>query len=295
MNFTTVPFFAYNIRSTVLSGVKMYLVSDLLNQYNAVHKTNKMFKAYLQNQQTQELLQNRLIKSESQDPDPHFPAENKTIFDGQDPDHQNFIDDDHWDIEGVIKYVTFSKAIYGINKGYIICEELLIACLMWADPSFAWDVYTFLKNCREKDNDFLKEEVRQLKTINKTLKKRCIPNDEDTQWTYILTLKKTPDKIILRSRYVHQTLKGKKIEDEKIYYVKNLPNGYVFKLNAYNNLLPIIEQYGGKSESMSVFTIPRESWNADHKYFTKDVRLALRKTRQDLCWRNDIELDADLE
>ena len=280
LNFTTVPFFAYNIRSTVLNGVKMYLVSDLLNQYNAVHGTNKQFYKYLQNQETKELLQNRSVYTR---------PPNSAVVDDIDND------DNHWDIEGIIKYVTFNKTFGTASQGYVICEELLIACLMWADPSFAWDVYTFLKNCREKDNDFLKEEVRQLKTINKTLKKRCIPNDEDTQWTYILTLKKTPDKIILRSRYVHQTLKGKKIEDEKIYYVKNLPNGYVFKLNAYNNLLPIIEQYGGKSESMSVFTIPRESWNADHKYFTKDVRLALRKTRQDLCWRNDIELDADLE
>ena len=213
-----------------------------------------------------------MCQSEGQDPDPHYPIENET----------------KWSIDGIIKYVTFSKAIYGINRGYVICEELLIACLMWVDPMFAWDVYTFLKECREKNNDFLRKEVRHLRT-------RYIPNDEDSQWTYVLTLKDTPDKIILRSRYVHQTLKGKKIEDEKIYYVKNLPNGHVFKLNAYNNLLPVIQQYDGKAENMSVFTIPKSSWNADHRYFTRDIRAALKQTRVDLCWRTDLELDEDIE
>ena len=275
MKFSVVKFFAYNIRSTVLSGVKMYLVSDLLNQYNAVHKTNKEFRSYLQNKQTQELLQNW-----------------HTNFDHQDPDDQKFIDDEQtfWDIDRVIKHVSFHLNTQGgVNKGYVVCEELLIACLMWADPQFAISVYTFLKNCREKDNDFLKKE-------NMKLRNRYIPNSKKSQWSYILTVNEEDDNIILRSRYVHQTLKGMKIKDEKIYCVKNLPNGYVFKSIAYENLLPIVEQYGGhKTSNKSVFIIPRESWNADHKYFTKDVRLALQKTRKDLCWRTDLELDEDLE
>ena len=33
---------------------------------------------------------------------------------------------DKFDIPHVIKYITF-KEINGINKGYIVCEELLIA------------------------------------------------------------------------------------------------------------------------------------------------------------------------
>lgn len=292
MKFTVVKFFTYDIRSTVIDSVRMFLVSDLLNQYNTLHHTNKVFKAYLQNQQTQELLENWPKYTGGQDPDLEC---------------QPCTNDSKWNIDGVIMYVSFSKVFCGAHSGYVICEELLIACLMWADPQFAISVYTFLKECREKNNDFLKKEVRQLKTINKTLRTRYIPNDEDSQWTYVLTLKDTPDKIILRSRYVHQSLKGKKIEDEKsnakrvasclrqLYYVKNLPNGHVFKLNAYNNLLPVIQQYDGKAENMSVFTIPKSSWNADHRYFTRDIRAALQQTRVDLCWRTDLELDEDLE
>lgn len=278
MEFTVVKFFAYDIRSTVIDDTRMFLVSDLLNQYNTLHHMNKTFKHYLENQQAQELLQN-------------WPS-----FVGRNSDLQTSRENEHWDITGVIRFISFRISTQGgNNKGYVICEELLIACLMWADPQFAISVYTFLKECREKNNDFLQKEVRQLKTINKTLRTRYIPNDEDSQWTYVLTLKDTPDKIILRSRYVHQTLKGKKIEDEKIYYVKNLPNGHVFKLNAYNNLLPVIQQYDGKAENMSVFTIPKSSWNADHTHFTNDIRAALKQTRVDLCWRTDLELDEDIE
>ncbi len=273
MDFTVVKFFAYDIRSTIINDIRMFLVSDLLNQYNTLHHMNKVFKAYLQNQQTQELLENWPKYTRGQDPDPVCQSVKSTGL---------------WDIDGVIKYVSFSKTFGTASQGYVICEELLIACLMWADSQFAISVYTFLKECREKNNDFLRKEVRHLRT-------RYIPNDEDSQWTYVLTLKDTPDKIILRSRYVHQTLKGKKIEDEKIYYVKNLPNGHVFKLNAYNNLLPVIQQYDGKAENMSVFTIPKSSWNADHRYFTRDIRAALKQTRVDLCWRTDLELDEDIE
>lgn len=296
MEFTVVKFFAYNIRSTVIDSVRMFLVSDLLNQYNENHNTNKQFYKYLQNQQTQELLISRQKTHDLPNSAVVCQSDEKYTG-GQDPDLQCQSDKTTglWDIDGVIKYVSFSKVFGTASQGYVICEELLIACLMWADPVFAWDVYTFLKECREKNNDFLKKEVRQLKVINKTLRTRYIPNDEDSQWTYILTLKDTPDNIILRSRYVHQTLKGKKIEDEKIYYVKNLPNGYIFKLNAYNNLLPVIDQYGGKSENMSTFIIPKASWNADHRHFTRDIRAALKQTRVDLCWRTDLELDEDIE
>ena len=273
MEFTVVQFFAYDIRSTVIDDTRMFLVSDLLNQYNTLHHTNKEFKYYLRNQQTQELLTSRQKILEGENSHLQCQSDKSTGL---------------WSIDGVIKYVSFSKEFCGAHSGYIICEELLIDCLMWIDREFAWDVYTFLKECREKNNDFLLKE-------NKKLRTRYIPDSSKYQWTYVLTLKDTPDNIILRSRYVHQTLKGKKIEDERIYYVKNLPNGHVFKLNAYNNILPVIQQYGGRRKNMSVFIIPKSSWNADHRHFTSDIRAALKQTRVDLCWRTDLELDEDID
>ena len=72
MDFTVVKFFAYDIRSPVIEversstgetctrlPVRMFLVSDLLNQYNTLHHTNKQFYHYLENKQTQDLLISR--------------------------------------------------------------------------------------------------------------------------------------------------------------------------------------------------------------------------------------------
>ena len=273
MEFTVVKFFTYDIRSTVIDSTRMFLVSDLLNQYNEKHGTNKKFKDYLRIDQTKELLENWPKYTGGEDL--HLECQPCT-------------NDSKWNIDGVIMYVSFSKVFCGAHSGYVVCEELLIACLMWADPQFAISVYTFLKECREKNNDFLMKE-------NKKLRERYVSNDRNSQWAYVLTVSEDVNNIILRSRYVHQTLKGKKIEDEKIYYVKNLPNGYVFKYNAHNNLLPVIQQYGGDSDNLSTFTIPKSSWNMDHKYFTRDIRAALQQTRVDLCWRTDLELDEDIE
>ena len=50
-------FLDYDIRSCYIDNVEMFLVSDLLRQYNKINKTNKKFKKYLENKQTQELLQ----------------------------------------------------------------------------------------------------------------------------------------------------------------------------------------------------------------------------------------------
>ena len=46
----------YKIRMTTMDGTKMYLVSDLLRQYNEKHGTNKRFGKYLDNKQTKDLL-----------------------------------------------------------------------------------------------------------------------------------------------------------------------------------------------------------------------------------------------
>ena len=40
-------FLNYNIRSCIIVDVQMYLVSDLLRQYNEINNTNKQFSDYL--------------------------------------------------------------------------------------------------------------------------------------------------------------------------------------------------------------------------------------------------------
>ena len=83
-------FLNYNIRSCIIDDVEMFLVSDLLRQYNEINNTNKQFKYYLENKQTQELLK--------------F-YQNNT--DGRNSDYQY----EKFDIPHVIKYIIFPDII----------------------------------------------------------------------------------------------------------------------------------------------------------------------------------------
>ena len=52
MKFEEIEFYDYKIRMCLDNGIRMYLVSDLLRQYNENHGTNKRFKKYLENKET---------------------------------------------------------------------------------------------------------------------------------------------------------------------------------------------------------------------------------------------------
>lgn len=191
-------FLDYNIRSCYIESTQMFLISDLIRQYNKINNTNKKFKKYLENKQTQELLQKwnknldgpnsgllkNTVKNENNEENnvgENFPLRSTSSK------------NDKFDIPHVIKYITL-QLHGGANKGYIVCEQLLIACLMWLDPCFAIQVYTFLKNLRSINNDrfneilntnqdqekqinLLQDQVNQYKEENKHLKTRSTPDN----------------------------------------------------------------------------------------------------------------------
>ena len=122
-SFTRVDFYDYKIRMCVIDGTKMYLVSDLLRQYNEKNGTNKKFDDYLESEDTQEVIKHMGKRDRSPSPP---------------------LNDEKWNIPRVIQYVTISSV--DTNKEYVICEELLHACLIWADPDFAWNILSFMCN-----------------------------------------------------------------------------------------------------------------------------------------------------
>ena len=285
MEFETVQFFEYNIRSTVIDDVRMYLVADLMDQYNNKHGTNKKFKSYLRNQHTQELLQN-WPKSVG--------AKTCLRFS---PEKEN----KHWSINGVIKYISFCITTNGgINKGYVVCEKLLIACLMWFDQQFAIAVYTFLEEQRAKDNNFLQQTIQQLQAENnklvntqKQMQNRHVHDEKEYQWTYVLTVTRDEvhNTVYLRSRYVHQPCKGKKTIRGGIYYVKNIPNGYELRYRAYDSLLNIAIKYGGNKmfNQRCTFFIPLEMWDLFTEEILAELHVVLKQIRQAAGWRTDLD------
>ena len=155
INIRDTKFLNYNIRSCIIDDVEMYLVSDLLRQYNEINNTNKQFYHYLENKQTKELLKYYQNNEEN-------------------TDHRNSEDQYEYDkliyIPHVIKYINIPSNYFGgVNKGYVICEQLLIACLMWCDPIFATQVYDFIKNMREINNDRFVEILNSNKEKDKQI------------------------------------------------------------------------------------------------------------------------------
>ena len=127
-SFTRVDFYDYKIRMCMIDGTKMYLVSDLLRQYNEKNGTNKKFDDYLESEDTQEVIK-------------HMGKRDQNIVGENSPLPLN--DDEKWNILRVIQYITISSSV-GAKKEYVICEELLHACLIWADPDFAWNIFSFM-------------------------------------------------------------------------------------------------------------------------------------------------------
>lgn len=272
-------FLNYNIRSCIIVNVQMYLVSDLLRQYNEINNTNKQFSDYLKNKQTQELL-----KFYKNDIDP----ENS-------PDQY-----EKFDIPNVIKYIIFKNNNFGgVNKGYVVCEELLISCLMWCDPIFATQIYSFIKNLRNINNDRFTEIVKtnkdnqkQIELLQeqvKRLQNRYIVNDNTQQWTYVLKIVKGNDGFYhINSNYSKREYKDKEDIMNTVYYVRNLPNGYTFRYFIYEHLLPIIYKYNGESigNQRSHFIIEEELYDKNDKHLDYLIRNAIDQTINELCWKD---------
>ena len=55
-DFEIKEFYNYKIRSVVEDNTEMFFVTDLINQYNHINKTNKQLYKFLEIKQTQEML-----------------------------------------------------------------------------------------------------------------------------------------------------------------------------------------------------------------------------------------------
>ena len=258
-------FYDYKIRMCIIDGTKMYLVSDLLRQYNEKYGTEKRFKKYLENKQAQEVFEymaksvrenSPLLSKEGQNEGSNTVAPNSGLLSEEGQNKHSTEngtisaedEGDKWNIPHVIHYVT-TPSFGGANKGYIVCEELLHACLMWADPAFACAVYRFLTQLRERDNDYLKRQIDELSQQCKVLANRHVPNDQ--QWYYILSYNFKGDKVHLYSNYCRLDRMDNVIREnerkgqEEIYHLTSIPNGFAFRYMGYEDIMTVIKEYDG--------------------------------------------------
>ena len=329
MKFEEIDFYDYKIRMCLDNGIRMYLVSDLLRQYNEKHGTNKRFKHYLENKQTQELIEhmaktggwnsshlsNEGLEGQStvgwnsdlpsnEGLEGENSAKNSHSTVGRNSDlPSKGTQNDKFDICDVIQYISFSD-FGGANQGYIICEELLHACLMWADPAFACDVLRFLTRLRQEDNDYLRkanEELRraneELTHENKELKDRRVPNKVGQQWYFFITyiIVENDDNVHIYSQHVKSD-KWKstcsKMDREGrvcVYRVKDIPNGFTFKDEIDKILLDLCKKYGGKKVRKTHYTIPMDVWEKERFDIIPEIEKEAKQARVGLGWRSDLD------
>lgn len=186
-------FLDYDIRSCYIDSVEMFLVSDLIRQYNLINKTNKRFKDYLRNNDTKELL---IAMNEEI---------NERVLVGENSPLLNFNNkNDKFDIPHVIKYITL-QIHGGANKGYVVCEEFLIQCLMWVDKTFAIKVSKFLKNLRSINNDRFNEILNSNEDQEKQIELMKDQINEYEQQIEHLKTRSTPDNMNYHFCVLHNT------------------------------------------------------------------------------------------
>ena len=112
--FNEVKFYEYTIRMTIINDTEMYLVSDLLKQYNEINSTNKCIHDWMKRKDTQELFQFY------RDTNPGMAIAMSKI------NEDNFID-----IPGVIIRIDYKINNNITNKAYIVNGAILHDILMW--------------------------------------------------------------------------------------------------------------------------------------------------------------------
>ena len=289
-------FLNLKVKYADVEGTNMYHVKSFVDSYNAANEEPIVeFRKFLQYDNVPDYLYDFYEISRSRNSAPAVNSKMK----------ENCIDDNgYWNIPNVIVY-CFSNI--DNTRGYWVRAEILSRYAQRGNSRFAVMVDMLIASIAENRVEDKKVIIDSLTLQNnqlckniKKLTNRFVRNDESYQWAYSLTVKDTPNEenIILRSQYLHQDkVKGKKSQEGHIYYVKNLPNGYVFRYCAFPNILDVIESYGGYSliTQRSTFVIPRDQWNEYKREICFNIRMALKNTRQDLCWRSDLELDEDIE
>ena len=143
MNFIYIPYGTYNFRYTVIDGVDMYLVSDVLDQYNEHQGREYTFEEYLEDKDTREFLIKKF----------HLP---------------HYYNPRRWNIKKEIKYITYTRVDGTRGQDYVVNGKWLINCLTWFDPLFALRVCDLFKDNNNEEADSNREwALRLCKEVKK--------------------------------------------------------------------------------------------------------------------------------
>ena len=197
--FQEVKFYEYTIRMTTINNICMYLVSDIIKQYNEINHTDKRIRNWMLRKDTQELLQyyRNTISGEYF----HSSKNNKDKNDNyRVEDFNNF-----GNIPGVIMKIDYKINNNITNKVFIVNSNILHDILMWIDKVFAHKVRNFLENMRSINNDRFNEILNSNEDQEKQIELMKDQINEYEQQIEHLKTRSTPDNINYHFCVLHNT------------------------------------------------------------------------------------------
>ena len=128
----------------------MYLVSDLVRQYNVMHGTKKYVKKYISSKNLLNFLHDRFEEAKGT-----HREKTCTVYCGR------------LRIPGIIYFITYTNKTVAANiiNGYVVCEQLMYDILTWVDKAFSWNLFTFLKDIKFGTSKDMQEVVNNLQQL----------------------------------------------------------------------------------------------------------------------------------
>ena len=140
----------------------------------------------------------------------------------------------------------------------------------------------------------LKKEIEQLKKENEKLKRRYVPDEEDTQSTFVVEIEEDQNNYIVKTKCLYDGICYKRDVEGKVYYVKCLPCADVFNRYTIERFYDLINKYDGCIyPKCHKFIIPKSS--CDHEELTKDIEEIIADTQEELHWYSDTDWRTERE
>lgn len=138
----------------------------------------------------------------------------------------------------------------------------------------------------KKENEQLKEENEQLGEENDNMRHRCVPDEEDTQSTFVVEIEEDSNNYIVKTKCLYDGICHKRDVEGKIYYVKFLPCADVFNRYTIERFYDLINKYDGCIyPKCHKYIIPKSS--CDYEELTKDIKEIIADTQEELNWYSD--------
>ena len=196
--FQEIKFYEYTIRMTKIENVNMYLVSDLLNQYNKINHTDKRIRDWMKRKDTQELLQYCREKINEANASMEINKEKNNNYRVE--DFNNF-----GNIQGVIIKINYYNNNNNNIKAFLVNSIILHDILMWIDKVFAYKVRNFLDNMRSINNDRFNEILNSNENQEKQIELMQDQINEYEQQIEHLKTRSTPDNMNYHFCVLHNT------------------------------------------------------------------------------------------